>query len=207
MSSNSLEAEVAALSRALRAAPDGPTRGPVLDRLAVLAATDSSARQLLLGAIVEHRLAEVSARKVFFSDDLVDDAVQETVLAVANGIGSYRGEAAFLTWLDRVAKNAALQIRRRGQRLSEPVSNEVPDQAAWVRHVSSIVADEVVVAAAFESLAPGHREVIQQREIQGLSYEEMADRLGVPIGTVRSRLNRARAELADRLVAHQMRRR
>lgn len=178
-----------------------------LDELALLARTDEPALQLLLGTIAERNLAEVSVRKVHFDQARVDDAVQETILAVAGGIDGFRGDSSFLTWLDRVAVNAALTLKRQGRRLSEPVSNEVPEQGQWVRRVSSIVADEVMVEQAFNDLSPEHREVIELREMADLPYEEIAERLGLAVGTVRSRLNRARADLAARLVEAQRGRR
>ena len=114
-----------------------------------------------------------------------------------------RGESTFLTWLDRVALNVARQMRRRGQRLSEPVSNEVPDEVRWARRVSSIVADEVMIAEAFARLSQQHAQIVRMREMEGMSYEEIAERLGVAVGTVRSRLSRARTELASELVSLQ----
>lgn len=187
----------------LAAATELRSLSRLLDELAALAQTDRDALALLLEVIVDRNLAEVSIRKVFFDEDRVDDAVQETVLSVVGGIAGFRGDAAFLTWLDRLALNAARQIRRRSQRLSEPVSNNVPEHGAWVRRVSSIVADEVVVNEAFARLSPDHAAVIRLREIEDLTYEDIATTLGVAIGTVRSRLSRARAELAQHLVTLQ----
>ncbi len=192
-----------ALAQQLAVTTERADLGPLLNELARLAPTNGSALQLLLATIVERQLAEVSIRKIFFDEDLVDDGVQETVLAVAGGIDGFRGDAAFLTWLDRVALNVARQMKRRGRRLSEPVSNDVPDVAAWALRVSSVVADEIVVAAAFSELNDEHQQIIGLREMEDLSYEQIADRLGIAVGTVRSRLSRARAELAEQLVTMQ----
>ena len=194
------DAELGACLTRLRAAGDPKVLSRELDQLAVMAKDHEPALQSLLAAIVEQNLAEVTLRKVFFDDQLIDDGVQETVLAVAGGIHGFRGDASFLTWLDRVAMNVARQIRRRGNRLSEPVSNDVPELEAWALRVSSVVADEVVVAAAFARLNQQHQEVIQMREMEDLSYEQIADRLGLATGTVRSRLSRARGELTNLLV-------
>lgn len=194
------DAELGACLTRLRAAGDRKVLSRELDQLAVMAKDHEPALQSLLAAIVEQNLAEVTLRKVFFDDQLIDDGVQETVLAVAGGIHGFRGDASFLTWLDRVAMNVARQIRRRGNRLSEPVSNDVPELEAWALRVSSVVADEVVVAAAFARLNQQHQEVIQMREMEDLSYEQIADRLGLATGTVRSRLSRARGELTNLLV-------
>lgn len=198
-----LETRCAAAAAALRASTDRPSLSSALDSLAAIAPVHPPALELLLAAIVQRDLAEVTLRKVFFDDQLVDDGVQETVLAVAGGIDGFRGEAAFLTWLDRVAMNVARQMRRRGNRLSEPVSNEVPEVDAWVRRVSSVVADEVMVAGAFARLTPEHQEIIQLREMADLSYDQIALQLDLAVGTVRSRLNRARGELTGLLVEMQ----
>lgn len=194
------EARFAAVAAELRNAGDQRALSGALDRLASLARVHHPALQLLLATIVERNLAEVSIRKVFLDEDRVDDGVQETVLSVAGGIGGFRGDSAFLTWLDRVAMNVARQIKRRGHRLSEPVSDEVPELDGWARRVSSVVADELVVAGAFARLSDEHQSIIRLREMEDLSYEEIAHRTGVAVGTVRSRLSRARAELASLLV-------
>ncbi len=194
------DAELGACLARLRVATDRPSLSVEFNHLAVLARGHQPSLQALLAAIVEQNLVEVTMRKVFFDDQLIDDGIQETVLAVAGGIHGFRGDASFLTWLDRVAMNVARQIRRRGNRLSEPVSNDVPEQEAWALRVSSVVADEVVVAGAFARLNREHQEVIRLREMEDLSYEQIADRLGLAAGTVRSRLSRARGELTSLLV-------
>lgn len=194
---------IQALADTLSANEDRASFSKTLTELALLARTDEAALQLLLSTIVSHRLADVSIRKIFFDEDAIDDCAQETVLAVIAGIASFRGDAAFLTWLDRVALNVARQVRRRGQRVPEPVPDNTPDQVSWTKRISSIVATEVVVAEAFSRLSQGHRDIIQLREMKGLSYDQIADQTGVPVGTVRSRLSRARNELAHLLASAQ----
>ncbi len=195
-----LDARLGVIAAELAAASDRPAVRDAVNALATLAQSHEPALQLLLATIVERNLAEVTLRKVFFDEQLIDDGVQETVLAVAGGIAGFRGDASFLTWLDRVAMNVARQIRRRGNRLSEPVSDEVPELDAWARRVSSVVADELVVAGAFEKLSDEHREVIRMREMEDLSYDQIATKLDLAVGTVRSRLSRARRELTGLLV-------
>ncbi len=195
-----LDARLAAVAADLRAASDRPSLRDAVNDLAALATHHEPALQLLLATIVERNLAEVTLRKVFFDEQLIDDGIQETVLAVAGGIAGFRGEAGFLTWLDRVAMNVGRQIRRRGNRLSEPVGNEVPELEAWALRVSSVVADELVVAGAFSQLSEEHQEVIRMREMEDLSYDQIASNLGLAVGTVRSRLSRARGELTGLLV-------
>ena len=185
------------------AAADGrPSYSAALDELAQLARRHRPALQRLLTEIARRELAEVPIRSSFFDDALVDDAVQDTLLAVAAGIAGFRGEAAFLTWLDRVARNAARGVRARQRRSPSPVSSpiETPSLAA---RLSSLVADEQVIEAALLDLPDDYREVLMLREVDDLSYEEIAERLQVPLNTVRTRLRRARLRLADRLVMAQ----
>jgi RNA polymerase sigma-70 factor (ECF subfamily) len=189
------------------ASQDRAVMSRALDELAADARTNPDALQLLLTTIADRRLAEVSVRKVHFDQARIDDGTQEAILAVAGGISGFRGDSSFLTWLDRVAVNAALAMKRRAQRLSEPVSNDVPEHQEWARRVSSIVADEVMVEQAFAKLTAQHQEVIRLREMEDLSYEDIAAQLELAVGTVRSRLNRARAELAAHLVDAQRGRR
>ena len=195
--------KVAVIAQAIANSDNRASLSSALDDLAALAKTDSEALELLLATIVDRRLAEVSVRKVFFDENAIDDSVQETVLAVIAGISSFRGEAAFLTWLDRVALNVARQVRRRGQRQPKPTQDNLPDETAWARRISSVVATEVLVAQAFAQLNEEHREIIQLREMKGLSYDQIAQQVDLPIGTVRSRLSRARHELAQLLASLQ----
>lgn len=195
------DAQVDALRQTLSVPElDRASLSGALDELASLARLGGPALDLLLSQIVTRELAEASIRSMFFDDAAVDDAVQESVVAVAQGIGSFRGEAAFLTWLDRVARNVARQIRRRSARLSEPVSNEVPERVDGTRRLSSLVADEQVMDQALARLSPEHREILLLREVEELSYDEITLRLRIPPGTVRSRLQRARLQLTRMLL-------
>ena len=151
--------------------------------------------------MLDRRLVERPVRAVLLDPADVDDAVQATLITVASRIGSFERRARFTTWLDRVARNEALMVLRRKKRLSEPVSNEVPENDRSARRLSSLVANERVLEVAMEELSPEHRQVIVMREVEALSYEEIAERVGVPVGTVRSRINRARSTLADLLLS------
>jgi RNA polymerase sigma-70 factor (ECF subfamily) len=200
-SAGALEARLTEYEVALRATDlDRRHLSTLLNELAALARESGPALDLLLSQIVIRELAEPPIRSLFFDEELVDDAVQETVIAVAVDLGSFRGEAAFLTWLDRVARNTARQIRRRRQRLSEPVSHDIPDRPEGKRRLSSIVTDEQVMAQALATLSHEHREVLLLREVDDLSYEEISRRLTIPLGTVRSRLKRARQQLTSELL-------
>lgn len=184
----------------LRGDMDRHTLGRCLDLLADLAPGHKAALHLLLEQIVRRRLAEASIRAFLFDDSLVDDAVQDTLVAVAVGIGSFRGDAGFLTWLDRVARNEARSIVRKKQRLSEPVSNEVPETTGWARRLSSVVAHSRSIEEAMATMDPSYRQVLELREFDELTYDQIAERLDLPLNTVRTRLRRARQQLAGLLI-------
>jgi RNA polymerase sigma-70 factor, ECF subfamily len=125
-------------------------------------------------------------------------------VAVTRGIHRYDGRSAFTTWLFRVTTNAALdELRRRSRR---PVPSEAdPDHSGPVAapggpgSVESTVAARLDVDAALATLAPEFRAAVVLRDLCDLDYAEIAEALDIPIGTVRSRIARGRAALADRL--------
>lgn len=167
-----------------------------LDELGAAAAAGSAAAlQVLLRATVEFRLAERPVRSILLDQADVDDAVQNTLIGLLDRISQFEGRASFSTWLHTVARNEALGVLRR-KRPGAVLDDANDGRGAFVNRLSSIVADQQRVRRAIVELPPGQREVIELREIDGLAYEEIAQRLGIEIGTVRSRLSRAREALA-----------
>ena len=133
------------------------------------------------------------------------DATQEALIAVTRGIHRYDGRAAFTTWLYRVATNAALdEVRRRSRR---PVPSDAdpdwsgPAAVGGPGSVESAVTARLDVDAALATLPAEFRAAVVLRDLCDLDYAEIAETLGIPIGTVRSRIARGRAALADRLGA------
>ena len=149
--------------------------------------------------------------------DLVPDIAQETFIRAYRAIPQFRGESAFYTWLYRIAVNsakkaltdmkrdpviteAALALRddedetsRAGTELTD---GETPESLLASKEIAA------TVNAAVEALSEDLRRAITLREIEGLSYEEIADAMNCPIGTVRSRIFRAREAIAERLRPH-----
>jgi RNA polymerase sigma-70 factor (ECF subfamily) len=139
------------------------------------------------------------ARALVQSADDADDLVQETFVGV---LGSkFRGESQVRTWLVRILINRAAMLRRskarRGGEAKE-VAGGGESLASTDPPIASGVAAKLDLAAMLEMLSEEHRQVIVLRELEGLSYEEMARTLNVPRGTVESRLHRAREELRRR---------
>jgi RNA polymerase sigma-70 factor (ECF subfamily) len=146
--------------------------------------------------------------------DLVQDIAQETFIRAYRAIPQFRGESAFYTWLYRIAVNTAkkaLVELKRDPLISEAAfaSSEDSDETSRVENELSdretpeaLMASKEIAAtvnAAIDALSEDLRQAITLREIEGLSYEEIAEVMNCPIGTVRSRIFRAREAIAERL--------
>ncbi|MBK1713839.1 RNA polymerase sigma factor RpoE [Rubrivivax gelatinosus] len=161
----------------------------------------------------QRRLERLIGRMVR-DDALVQDIAQESFIRAYRALPQFRGESAFYTWLYRIAVNTAkkalVELRRdplvmEGSLASHDdgdetsrVENELSDGATPEALLAS---REIATAvnAAIEALSEDLRQAITLREIEGLSYEEIADVMNCPIGTVRSRIFRAREAIAARL--------
>ena len=146
--------------------------------------------------------------------DLVEDIAQETFIRAYRAMAQFRGESAFYTWLYRIAVNTAkkaLMELKRDPTISESAlaSRDDDDETSRAENELSdgetpdaILASKEIAAAvnaAIEALSDDLRQAITLREIEGLSYEEIAEIMNCPIGTVRSRIFRARESIATRL--------
>ena len=146
--------------------------------------------------------------------DLVPDIAQESFIRAYRAIPQFRGDSAFYTWLYRIAVNTAkkaLMELKRDPLVTESAlaSRDEDDETSRVENElsdgetpESIMASKQIAAtvnAAIEALSEDLRQAITLREIEGLSYEEIAEVMSCPIGTVRSRIFRAREAIAQRL--------
>jgi len=143
-------------------------------------------------------------RRVTGNDADGQDACQEALVAIVRGIPGFDGRSAFGTWAYRVAANASLDELRRRRRRPEPVAPEEraggrSASAAPVADTADAVATRVDLDAALATLTPEFRVAVVLRDLCGLSYEEIAEVVEVPPGTVRSRISRGRAALAPLL--------
>jgi len=172
------------------------TRGA--DDEALVARARSGDRRALEVLLDRHadRIHAVCRRIVADPHDALD-ATQEAMLAVARGITRFDGSARFTTWCYRVATNAALDEVRRSRR--RPVAVEPSPAAADRRDATAAVDARLDVDAALRTLAPEFRAAVVLRDLCDLDYAEIAELLDVPPGTVRSRIARGRAALAEAL--------
>jgi RNA polymerase sigma-70 factor (ECF subfamily) len=130
---------------------------------------------------------------------------QDVLVEVHRSLDRFEGRARLLTWMLGVARNLCLRRRRAAARspLGRPAEPDVllslPDTAIDLEAGLTQRERTEIVRTAIEQLAAEPRAVLLLREIEGLSYEEIASVLAIPLGTVRSRLHNARAALAERL--------
>lgn len=135
------------------------------------------------------------------SHDEAEDVVQDSFVQAYLKLSSFQGNSQFFTWLYRIAFNNALSRRRRRRgEMSIDQSREITGSDPEDRHESPdepLLRQERVslVTAALQQLTEEHRTILVMREMQELAYEEIAEILEINIGTVRSRLSRARNQL------------
>jgi RNA polymerase sigma factor (sigma-70 family) len=166
----------------------------ILDDLATRAATGSDlATELVLELVHRLGLARAATTSIIFDIGLIDDVAQMTLITIERRIGSYEGRAKFRTWMHTVARNEALMALR--QRRAEPVE-ELPISSA---RFSSVVVGRLAIEDVVNGLAEPCRETLRLQLFDNLDYDAIAARLDVPVGTVRSRLAKARELLRDAL--------
>ena len=158
----------------------------------------------------EKNVYNLALRMTGSSEDAYDMS-QEAFIKAYNSLASFRGDSKFSVWLYRIVSNVCLDyIRSRSRKPSVSLSAENEDG----EEVEIDIADEEqtpenlldrrltrdAVQRGLQSLPPDHREILLLREIQGLSYEEISEALGLEVGTVKSRIFRARKKLCAFLV-------
>lgn len=156
----------------------------------------------------QNRLYNAVFRMLGSAED-AQDVVQEAFLNAYQALRSFKGDAQFFTWLYRIAMNQAISWKRK-QRVVLPLDSRPDegahplDQSTYSRPMEAAerAEEEQRLQKALGMLSAEHRMVLILKDIEGLKYEEIAGVLRVPIGTVRSRLHRARVELRAILERH-----
>jgi RNA polymerase sigma-70 factor, ECF subfamily len=130
--------------------------------------------------------------------DDAEDAAQEVFLRAFQQAGKFSGRSRYSTWLLRLAANHTLnlaRVRARRGRNAEPLGEDIVSKAPGPEHGAVGSEHRDVLARLLQGLPLEQRQVLVLRELEGLSYGELAEVLGIPIGTVTSRLIRARERL------------
>ena len=151
----------------------------------------------------QDRLFHTVIRLVGNTED-ARDVVQETFLRAYQYRDSFHGDALFFTWLYRIAANAVISLKRKRRHVrgfqvcgDEKTINDPPDVSLTNQpsRALEIAEDERIVHEALSQLSDEHRVVLVMKDMEEMKYEDMAEILGVPVGTIRSRLHRARLKL------------
>lgn len=131
------------------------------------------------------------------------DATQDALVAIVRGLGRFDGRSAFSTWAYRIAVNASFDELRRRRRRPEPRDHNVDaGSARALTQPAEPAADadqRIDVDNALRSLPGDYRAAVVLRDLCGLDYAEIAEILGIPVGTVKSRIARGRAALVPLL--------
>ena len=157
----------------------------------------------------QHRVFGLVLRIVGDSAE-AEEVAQDVFVSVFRSIDSFRGDSRLSTWIFRIAvnlsKNRLVYRRRRHADFHEPIGDEQEPAASpfsWAPERPDGIAEarelEQIVQAGLARLEPEHREVLVLRDVEHLSYEEIAEVLGVAEGTVKSRLFRARYALKQQI--------
>jgi RNA polymerase sigma-70 factor, ECF subfamily len=175
-------------------------------------AGDQKAYELLV-LKYQRRIERLIGRMVR-DTDLVEDIAQETFIRAYRALAQFRGEAQFYTWLYRIAVNTAkkaLVDLKRDPLVSETAlrggddedeTSTVENELTTAETPETVLAAKEIAAAvnsAMEALPDELRQAVSLREIEGLSYEDIAEVMNCPIGTVRSRIFRAREAISARI--------
>jgi RNA polymerase sigma-70 factor (ECF subfamily) len=173
---------------------------------ALVAQASAGSREAFDELITRHQARIFNLARTLVGDDgEAEDLAQDTFVRAWRAIGRFRGDSAFGTWLYRVAINVIRShlARRARWRLvwgwwpeeGTPTPPDVPDGVDY----EADVARRDVIDRALAELPPDQRVAVTLRDVEGFDYREIADLLGVPIGTVMSRIFRGRARLKPRL--------
>lgn len=179
------------------------------DDRALVAAAQAGDRTAMESLLRRHydRVHAV-CRRVTGSPHDAGDAAQEAMISIVRGLPRFDGRSAFSTWVHRIATNAALdEVRRRNRRPAPHRTDD--DRAAAVdpadgsadRRIDA-VADRLTLDEAVAALPEEFRTAVVLRDVADLDYREIAEVLGVPVGTVKSRIARGRGLLARSLRGH-----
>lgn len=148
------------------------------------------------------------ARSLCRNNSDAEDVVQDALLAAYRGIGKFDGRSSLKTWLGKIVMKRSISAWRKNRRHQssvplEPIHDSLGGNGRAMASNSTAAVDQRLdLATVLPGIAEEYREVFILREIQGLSYAEIGQALGIPAGTVDSRLHRARNELRKRLKSY-----
>lgn len=147
--------------------------------------------------------------RMTYNFDESEDIAQDVFITAWNKLSTFRTDSAFSTWLYRITVNKTLnriRSRHNNQSLSDETLAAQVDTQVYMRQNPETAVDELeteqILANLLNRMDPDRRLVVILRELEGLTYEEIAEITGTPVGTVRSRISRGRKELSEMASQH-----
>jgi RNA polymerase sigma-70 factor (ECF subfamily) len=170
----------------------------------VLAVRAKDGDRLALEALVERHAPRVRRLTAYLLDDPQDaeDAAQEALAKVLTRIDQFRGEARFATWLHSLVTNTCRDLGERQRRRRHQPLEAAPEQAAagGPHDLACQREQRATLARGMDGLSDDQRQVMVMKDVLSLSYEEIADALEMPVGTVKCHAHRGRARMRRALV-------
>ncbi len=183
--------------------PEVPRALPDADLVARIRTGDAAALRVVVERYQQRIFALVHG--IIRDAHEVEDVAQEVFLKVFTKIDAFDGRSQFYTWLYRVAANAAKDhLKKRSRRPAVAIDEEeqLPGSDRDPLRAAEVAETRRIVRAEIAALPVRYREILTLRELDGLAYARIAEILGISIGTVESRIHRARERLKRRLSSH-----
>lgn len=184
-------------------APDTRGHSGLSDLVLAVRARDGDARALEV--LVERHAGAVRrlAGRMLADPQDAEDAAQEALAKLCTRVGQFRGEAAFATWLHSLVANTCRDVAARQRRRRHQPLDRVPEQATGDLPVDALLqqAERGRLVACLAGLSSDQRHVMVMKDVLALSYEQIADRMGMPVGTVKCHAHRGRARIRRALGA------
>lgn len=169
------------------------------EALAILAAHAAEgsalAVELLIVQLDESGVVRRFARAALLDESAIDDVSQDSLISIAASVGSFGGGSKVTTWVHSIVRRRVVDHLRR-QRATSPLPE---GDAGPGERMSSLLATRATVRDAVAALPEPYRSPVTLRDLEGLSYEDIAERLDLPLGTVKGQISRGRALLAATL--------
>jgi RNA polymerase sigma-70 factor (ECF subfamily) len=138
------------------------------------------------------------AKRAVSDPQLAEDGLQEALVQIWKGAKEFRGESQVTTWMYQIVFRCCIDVvRKENVRKADALPEDSENLIGSSTGFESQIADKLLIHGALAELEAGHREVLELVWLKELSHEEASERLGVPIGTVKSRASRAQARLKE----------
>lgn len=140
------------------------------------------------------------AKRAVSDPQVAEDGLQEALVQIWKGAKDFRGDSQVTTWMYQIVFRCCIDvIRKENVRKAEVLPEDSENLIGSSTGFETQIADKLLIHGALAELEPGHREVLELIWLKELSHEEASERLGVPLGTIKSRASRAQARLKEKI--------